>query len=202
MLIAGILLAALPEWLLADLEYNRSLLATGEAWRLWTGHFVHFSVRHAFVDLAAMFVFCNFIERHCGIRMLAWLLLSVPLLLSMALFCLVTPLDVYRGASGLCVAMGVVAGFQLWRKASVARPALFVLAAAFTVKTFYEAAGDAMNVSALPDDIHVVWQAHVVGAILGICACWLEGTSKNAVSVRSTPYPAPPSAAQCDRGCR
>ncbi|WP_130471861.1 hypothetical protein [Candidatus Magnetaquicoccus inordinatus] len=47
-------LAFLPEELLMGLSYQRQDLLNGEWWRLWSGHFVHYSPQHALQDIMAL----------------------------------------------------------------------------------------------------------------------------------------------------
>ena len=160
--------AALPEsWRIAC-EYDRQALAAGEAWRLWTAHFVHFSARHAGVDLATLFVLCFAIERRCGSRALANRLLWMPPLLSLGLYFAVPELAVYRGASGLCVAFGVLLGLALWRESRQLRLLLILLAVLFAFKSLSEAAGFAPDFAGLDGTARVAWQAHWLGALLAV----------------------------------
>lgn len=164
----GVAFAVLPESLRVACEYDRQALAAGEVWRLWTAHLVHFSARHAFVDLLVLTALGSCIERRQGARSLASLFLCAPPLLSLALHFFVPDLAVYRGASALCVAFGTVLGMVLWRDVPAVRVALLGVAGVFAFKLVHEAAGDGTNFSGLRGDIYIVWQAHVFGAVLGV----------------------------------
>ena len=164
----GVVLGLLPEQLQAGFEYQRDAPASGEAWRLWTAHFVHYSWRHAGMDLATLFALAAGIEIRCGRRALLMVLLAAPPLLSVILYFAVPDLACYRGASALCVELGAMLWLVLWSEAGARRVALLLPAIAFVIKTVYEATGASANLSGLAGDIHVAWQAHAAGAILGI----------------------------------
>lgn len=166
----GAAFAVVPESLRVIGEYDRRALADGEAWRLWTAHFVHFSARHAGVDLLTFALLGMCVERRCGSRMLACLLICVPPLLSLALYFIVSDLFVYRGASALCVACGVMLGLTLWHEAPTVRRWLLVAVGLFACKLIHEATCGAANFSGLGGDVRVAWQAHAFGAAIGVCA--------------------------------
>jgi len=166
----GIALALSPESLRSALEYDRNALAADECWRAWSGHVVHFSARHAGVDLAAAFVLAAGIEMRCGHRLLAAMLLCAPPLLSLALYLGAPELVVYRGASGLCAVFAMALGLVLWKESRAMRTPLIALTGLFALKTLCEATGVAANVSGLDHGVRVVWQAHAFGAVLGIGA--------------------------------
>lgn len=170
LLALGTAIALLPEPLRTALEYDRDALAASEWWRVWSGHFVHFSARHAGVDLAAAFVLAAGVEMRCGHRVLSAMLLCGPPLLSLALYFAAPELAAYRGASGLCAAFATALGLTLWKESPAMRAPLIVLAVLFALKTLCEAIGLGANVSGLNGAVRVVWQAHAFGAVLGIGA--------------------------------
>lgn len=167
----GAILAAVPESWRSALEYDRHALAAGEVWRIWTGHLVHFSARHAVVDLATLAALAWAVEMRCGHRVAAGLLLCAPPLLSLALFFCVPELAVYRGASGLCVVYGSALALALWSGSRRMRASVLLVAALFVLKTGFEAIGSPADFSGLGDGVRVAWQAHVFGALIGVlCA--------------------------------
>ncbi|WP_111641141.1 rhombosortase [Marinimicrobium alkaliphilum] len=50
----ALLLAALPGWSEPALEYNREAIASGQWWRLLTGHFVHYGLYHLGMNVLAL----------------------------------------------------------------------------------------------------------------------------------------------------
>jgi len=191
----GVLLAALPESQRIALEYNRDALATGEGWRLWTGHFVHFSLRHAAVDLMALSALVLCLERRGEGWVAVSLLLCASPLLSLSLYFSVPGLTIYRGASGLCATITVMLGLRLWRDSRRSRPFVLIIAILFIGKLMGESSGAAANFSGLAGGVQVAWQAHLLGALLaalfdfgillsGMSAC---GTFKKIVMLSSKP---------------
>lgn len=156
---------ALPADLQAGLAWERSALATGEWWRLWSGHFVHHGAAHALANGAGLLLLAGWLGRGAGPRLqLPGLGLAAPLL-SLALLPLAPDLAAYRGASGLVVLLATVAAFD-----ALARPGerFFgsALLAGLMLKVALEAGGVALPAS-LPEGIRVVWQTHAVGLMLG-----------------------------------
>jgi len=166
----GLAFAVLPESLRVACEYDRQALTDGEAWRLWTAHFVHFSTRHACVDLLTLAMLGMCIECRCGWRLLAGLLICAPPVLSLTLYFAVPDLLVYRGASALCVACGAMLGLRLWHEMPTMRRLLLGMAGAFACKLAYEATCNAANFSGLGGGVRIAWQAHLFGVAFGVFA--------------------------------
>jgi rhomboid family GlyGly-CTERM serine protease len=109
---APLLLFVLPAVLVALvpmshrlLVLDRHALAAGEIWRLWTGHWVHFSASHLGWNLAVLVAAGTWLERlHPG-RLFRHTLVAAPLIGS-AVLAGEPGLDFYGGLSGL--ATGVV----------------------------------------------------------------------------------------------
>jgi rhomboid family GlyGly-CTERM serine protease len=158
--------------------YERAAILAGEWWRLWTGHGVHYSTRQAGIDIGALFLVGAVAERECGTRFTAWVLaLGLPAL-SIGLLLVAPDLVEYRGASGLDVMLAVLAGTALWRSVPAWRFGLAVLGSALAAKTVLEATGWAPNLSSLPANIQVAWQAHALGGVIGWgFACFKPGKS-------------------------
>lgn len=170
----GIALALVPEPLRLAMEYDHDALAAGEWWRAWSGHVVHFSARHAGVDLIAAFALAAAIEMRSGRRLLAAMLLCLPPLLSLSLNFGAPELATYRGASGLCAAFGAALGLLLWQESAATHAPLIALAGIFALKTLCEATGFVANASGLSGAVRVVWQAHAFGAVFGLGASVLR----------------------------
>ena len=151
-------------------EYDRQALADGELWRLWTAHLVHFSARHAGVDLLTLGLLGACVERRCGWRVVGAVLVVVSPLLSLTLLVGVAQLHIYRGASALCVVYAIMLGLVLWHDAAVLRSWLLVAAGLFVGKLVYEAMGGAQNAAGLHEEVRVAWPAHLFGAAFGVCA--------------------------------
>lgn len=158
-------LAIVPETGLFALD--RAAILSGQIWRLWTGHLVHFSLQQFFLDASTLLLVGLLAEREFGARVTAGILwLGMPAI-ALGLLLLAPDLREYRGASGLAVLLAWFVGSALWFRLSQLRLALAVLALIWTVKTLLEATGWASDVASLPADVRVAWQAHVLGAVIG-----------------------------------
>ena len=140
-----------------SLELRRELLGA-EPWRLVTGHLVHWSLDHMVWDVLTFLgiaVLCERISR-CD---LAWVLALATPAISLAVLALRPELPVYRGLSGLDVALFALLAGQLrgWLGAG--------LGAAVAGKVLYEfATGSALFVTTPPGGVVLVPEAHLAGA--------------------------------------
>lgn len=115
-----LLLFALPAALLAAvpalrdaLLYQRDALAGGQLWRLWSGHWVHFSPSHLAWNLAVVLLVGVRLEKFRPGLLLRATLLVAPVL-SLALFFLDPALHTYGGLSGLATSLCVLLALQLY----------------------------------------------------------------------------------------
>jgi rhomboid family GlyGly-CTERM serine protease len=175
-LLPALLPAAGQTWL----EYRREAVLGGEIWRLWSGHVVHYSARHALLDgLAASILALALARAGAGWGPLPRLLLIAPIL-SLVLLLAVPDMAVYRGASGL----GMALAGMLLRVLATERPewrvGLVAVALALLGKMLMDALGLVPGWSSLPHGVRVAWQAHAAGLALG----WLAGRPDNPLSDR------------------
>jgi rhomboid family GlyGly-CTERM serine protease len=146
------------------LEFDRHAILAGEIWRLWTCHLVHYSTQHALIDLATAAAACSVALPVLGWRRLCLAVALTAPLIAGGLLLLAPDLIYYRGASGMAAMLVVLAACTLWRQAGVrARTALALLGVALAVKIGAEALGYTTGWSDLPADVHVAWQAHLLG---------------------------------------
>ncbi len=137
--------------------------ALWEPWRLWTGHFAHWSLGHAAVNLGACLlplVFLPPVQRRQVLSSLTWLLPLGSLLLLP--FLAGRP---YRGASELACLLWVAAAFPLAHAGHWTEAAVFGLGA--LLKSALECWGGIHPLAPDPG-----WEglplAHVTGAALGL----------------------------------
>jgi rhomboid family GlyGly-CTERM serine protease len=171
-LAAGLVCLALAwagEPVSVGLAYDRQAILSGELWRLWTAHAVHFSPQHALADTLALAVLATLAERLANART-AWVaLVAGPPLISLGLLAVSPGLQEYRGASGLAVMMAVLCAGLLWSKCGArGKCVLTALATLLLGKTVAEACGGSSGVAGLPSGVVVAWQAHVLGAACAV----------------------------------
>lgn len=136
-----LLLALLPS-ISSWLEYRRGLIAGGEVWRLFTGHFVHLNFSHALMNAVGTLLLSRLFVSELSRQQWWSLILAAPLFISMGLWWRQPDLQGYAGFSGvlhgllyfgvirLLVASPVVAGCilvllverQVWEQTSAYNP--------------------------------------------------------------------------------
>jgi rhomboid family GlyGly-CTERM serine protease len=158
---------------LADhLEYDRTAIAAGEIWRLFSGHWVHYGFDHFFWDVLAF----GFLGAACEHRSRARLVVCViasALAISGSVWFGLSGLRAYRGLSGIDSALVVLLFMELWSDAYHSRPKKQIVVpavclTAFVCKVSFElATGDTIFVKSLESGMVGVPLAHVAGAVVG-----------------------------------
>lgn len=164
---ACLLFALVPALLIEFLSGDRSAILRGELWRLWSGHLVHFSLRHALIDSATLLVIGTIAEVEFGSRSTALSLLVGAPLISIGTLLASPALFDYRGASCIAVALATAIGLSWWRSRPTSRPVLAILVLCLVAKIGFDAIGMSVTLSALPDGVRVAWQAHLLSGVLG-----------------------------------
>ena len=161
----------LPGSLISEsLQYDRTAIEQGELWRLITCHWTHFA-NHLVWDVAA-FVGLGYLCERINKKGFFLCLVSGVLSISISLWILEPDLMVYRGISGVDVAMfSFAAIFFLWdslkRGDKVTTFLTVMILCGFAGKTVYEFVNHA-TLFARPDkSFEVVPLSHLVGAISG-----------------------------------
>jgi rhomboid family GlyGly-CTERM serine protease len=157
----------------AALEYDRSRVAAGEAWRLLTGQMVHWTARMAAFDLGMLLGLGLWLELRGDRRLAAVAMALGGGLTALAVHALSPGLLVYRGSSGAASALFVLAAVRAadshdrWtRVLAVAAVALFLGKAAFE-----SLAGQALFAGPLPPGVRIVPLVHLLGGLAGlVCA--------------------------------
>lgn len=104
------LASASPGWLVLD----RDALAAGQIWRLWTGHWVHFSVSHLLWNLAVLLAAGTWLERVRPGTLLKFALVAPPLI-GFAILATEPGLKTYGGLSALATGAVVLLGLHQLR---------------------------------------------------------------------------------------
>ncbi|TVR53078.1 MAG: rhombosortase [Puniceicoccaceae bacterium] len=103
-------LAVLPWTVREALLWKREAILAGEWWRLWTGHWVHFSGEHLGLNLLLGVLAAGWLERRRPGWLLAAILLLAPLL-ALGLLVSAPGMAAYGGLSGLNCALLALAAF-------------------------------------------------------------------------------------------
>jgi rhomboid family GlyGly-CTERM serine protease len=96
----------------AALRYERAAILEGEVWRLFTGHIVHFDLRHLVLNLAGAGLMVLLFATGYAFRHWLWILAASVVAIDVGFFVLEPQLLWYVGVSGVLhgvLAAGAVA---------------------------------------------------------------------------------------------
>lgn len=162
----------LPEAVLGGLEYRREEILAGELWRLLSGHWVHYSMRHALQDGCALAALAYALG---GKRRLPLYLLLIAPPLSGLLLLAAPDMASYRGVSGLVMGLAGMLLSALWTTRPAWRPGVAAIALLLGARILTDALGLGGDLVGLPEGIRVAWQAHAAGLALGVAVERLSG---------------------------
>jgi rhomboid family GlyGly-CTERM serine protease len=166
-----LLLFALPAVLVAFAPARHGFLvldraAVGEVWRLWSGHWVHFSVSHLAWDLAVLLAAGTWLERLRPGLLLRHTLLAAPLI-SWALLVFESGLQAYGGLSGLATGVVVLLALHQLRTSGSARPIWMIVLALVVLKATGDATPNGMTfVRYEQAGVRASSLAHAAGAVI------------------------------------
>lgn len=151
------------------LIYDRTGVATGELWRLWTGHLCHFGWLHFLADAGLFAIIGWTLERRCP-RGARGALLALPLAIGAALYWAAPDLTRYAGLSGINVGLLVFLSLDGWQqnRRDWFWPAVL---AVHVVELALEALHGGIGGGAIRFDepaIRIATAAHVAGALYGL----------------------------------
>jgi rhomboid family GlyGly-CTERM serine protease len=150
------------------LEYRRDAILAGEVWRLWSGHLVHYSATHAVLDGLACLILASGLQRVGDAKGLLLRLTVIAPVISLVLLLCVPEMAVYRGASGLAMALAAALGLALWRTRPGWRMVFALGALVLSARLAADALGLVTIPSSLPAGIRSAWQAHAAGLACGL----------------------------------
>ena len=149
------------------LALDRQALLQGEIWRLWTGHFDHFSMQHAWLNALVFAITGNIVERYVGrTNFIIGLLLSCALI-SLALLSWQPNLMQYRGLSAIGTALTVFGLFIVTRQHRAATIYVALFSVLLLAKLLAEVFGISSSAADLTAGVVLEWRAHVLGALCG-----------------------------------
>ncbi|MDX1443656.1 MAG: rhombosortase [Gammaproteobacteria bacterium] len=163
----ALLLGALGDWSDVALRYERAAVLDGEIWRLASGHLVHLSASHLWLNLGGMALVVLLFGRAVPAGQW-WLAALFSLLVTSAGFLILEPqLQWYVGLSGMLHGL-ILAGAYL----DVTFPCRErnILVVIVIAKLLWEQAYGALPFTAEAAGGPVVVDAHLYGAIGGIAA--------------------------------
>ncbi len=169
--------------------YDRHGIASGELWRLVTGHWVHCDAGHARWNIAALAVLGVLFERSLGWRVMAALAVGTSAI-DAWLWWAMPQLARYCGLSGILNALLAAGLIQAWRETR--DPLLPLVGAGAVVKIAAEAAAGAAVFT------HTAWPSvpavHAIGLVAGtlLIGVWIRQVPAAARSATAPAAPARP----------
>lgn len=158
------------------MRYERVGLASGELWRLITGHLVHLGWNHMAMNLAALALLAYLFPRL--MRPLDWFLAAIlsALTIDAGLYWLNPTVEWYVGLSGLlhgCWAAACVLAFRHGRREA------WVLSSLIVLKLAYEAVRGPVSLSGQLAGGPVIEIAHLYGAAGGLLSALLTSAIRS-----------------------
>lgn len=161
------------------IEANRVAIASGELWRVFTGHLAHYSLSHLGWDVLTFFVLASFVEQR-GRAMLKSILTLSALAIPAAVALVHPDMPAYRGLSGIDSALFTASMALLLASARRDRDTFRAVASLaglmlFAAKLLYEViAGQTLFVNAESSGFVPVPSAHLAGGLCGVIAVMLH----------------------------
>ena len=176
-----------------SLLLSTAAVDAGEVWRLWTGHWVHFTPTHAAWNLGVLLVVGAWLERVRPGLLVRFTLIAAPLL-ALAVLAFEPALVAYGGLSGLATALVVRLALDRATAGGVPWPWVGVLVLV-VVKLLAESAGAGALFAGLGDGVRPSAVAHAAGAVLGavdfVCATHAARAGRESESLQTEPQPWP-----------
>lgn len=168
-----LLLFALPATLLACtpahhgfLLLARDAVETGEIWRLWSGHWIHFSASHLLWNLIVLLAAGTWLEHVRPGLLLRHTIAAAPLI-GIAVLVFEPGLQTYGGLSGLATGIVVLLGLNQLRTQDASRWLWIGLLVLVAVKTTSDATGARTRlVDFAQPGVRASTTAHAAGALL------------------------------------
>lgn len=176
-------LPALPAFALGSwLELDRAAVARGEAWRLLTGHWTHWTLEHLLWDSLAFLVLATLCETRIPRRLFLATVAGSALAVSAGVWFL-PEIERYRGLSGIDSALFVLLAASLVRETR--SPLAGLALAAFLGRSAWEVAtGSPLFVEA--DGFVPVPLAHLIGGAWGMIAGMVGTAGRPPTSMAKT----------------
>ena len=184
-MVAVSILAQCSPTIQAILQFDRSAIAAGQLWRLFTGNLVHYNWTHWAANVGT-FAALYWVAAGGGRRLLGTVLLSA-LAVGAGVYVCAGDVATYRGISGVDCALAarvlVMLAIRDGRRHGAAWLTVLLVVMA---KSVYEMVTDQVLLpTSAPEGVSVVGITHVIGLAIG---------SAHAALTRSRPAAPPPSA--------
>jgi rhomboid family GlyGly-CTERM serine protease len=160
-----------PAWS-AALIFDRSAIAGGQWWRLWTGHLVHFGWPHCAVDTAVL-LYLGWVVAWPRVAFRRLTFFLIPLLISGMIYLFDPEVAYYAGLSAFNLGLFVFHVLQSWHRNRTdwLWPAvLLVCVAEIAIESLRGGAGGGLIAFSDPT-VRIATTAHAAGGVCGV-ALW------------------------------
>ena len=163
---AAVLVAQFPSWS-SWLVYDRSAILSGEIWRMFTGHWVHFSTSHLLYDSLALAIAGWIIETQ-RLPNFGWLCLLTPWLISGVLLLVEPHMERFGGLSALAATAVVYLALCGLHEKTHWRWMCLATLLVFVGKMIYEITTGHMMFVTADNIVRVSAASHIFGAIIAL----------------------------------
>jgi len=164
-----------------SLRFARSDIASGELWRLVTGHLVHLGWSHALMNVAALLLLWLLVGQSLGALGWCVVLLTSVAVIDLGLWFLNPGLEWYVGLSGVLHGM---LGASVVADIGRGRSEPWIIGAFLLLKLGYEQVAGPLPGSEAGAGGAVVVDAHLYGAAGGaVAAVWLRRSASTGRSI-------------------
>jgi rhomboid family GlyGly-CTERM serine protease len=170
----------------SSLIYDRTAVAQGEIWRLWTGHLVHFGWPHFIADAGLFLILGRLLERQHPVACYVSLI-GMPLAIALAMYWGDPAMIRYGGLSAVNFGLLVFLALQGWQRNWIdwfwpVVFSIYVLEIVVEAKSRHGTGGGMIQFN--DPSVRVATMAHVGGAIFG-ASVWAIGFLRNVLAPRS-----------------
>ena len=141
--------------------YERSAIAHGEYWRLWTGNWVHTNYAHLWLNLAGFLLLGVMQPRLMWHRRLSLVIFLLGWCVGIGLWFFSPDVQWYVGFSGVLYGLYWLAGMDLWREG--ARWSAVVVLVGICGKTGWDMWHTTPSFSATLIQAPIIYAAHIYG---------------------------------------
>jgi rhomboid family GlyGly-CTERM serine protease len=153
--------------LVADWRFDRALIAQGDVWLLFSGHFVHLNWTHWALNMAGLAVVAFFFSPYSSVWQWLWVIFIAALFVGLGLYWRNPELHTYVGLSGVLHGLFIYGAMRETRRYPASG---YVLLALLVGKLIWEFMNGPLPGSETMTQGRVATDAHLYGAFGGAFA--------------------------------
>jgi rhomboid family GlyGly-CTERM serine protease len=188
MLVSAVVVAVVPRWS-SWLIYDRSAILSGQIWRMFTCHWVHFSARHLFWDVMPLGI-AGWILETGGRPRFDWFCLLTPWVISAALVVFEPRMRFCGGLSGVATAAIALLALDGLSDAAPWRWICLTMLLGLAGKIFFElTTGHGLFVTFNQVPVVISTASHIAGAAAALVFYALSKPASRLICRRLEPWP-------------